>query len=187
MLFHLRIQIKGIKSPPVWREVVVPETFTFERLHKVIQAAFDWRNAHLYLFSKEGFVSSPWIKVPDEADGEDDVIVYDSRRTKIRDYIFMWQRFYYIYDFGDDWQHEVKMIRIIAGTAKQARLIDGKGACPPEDCGGAHGYEHLKEVLKQPESEEVQELLAWTSWDSDTPFDPKVFDKETAMAAVASV
>ena len=29
MAFQFKIQIEGIENPPVWRTVVVPESFTF--------------------------------------------------------------------------------------------------------------------------------------------------------------
>ncbi len=187
MQFHLRIQIKDIKSPPVWRELLVPATFSFDKLHTVIQAAFGWQDYHLYLFSKEGFVSSPWIKIPDEGDGDDDVRVYNARRTKIKDYVLMWQKFYYIYDFGDSWKHEIKLINLKDGSPKHASLLAGKGACPPEDCGGAYGYEELKKAIKNPASEEAQELMAWAGWDEENPFDATEFDFEAAAKAVEAV
>jgi hypothetical protein len=185
MVFLLRIQIKGVKSPPVWREIAVPATFTFERLHKVIQAAFGWSDSHLYLFSKEGYLSSPWIKVPDDMD-EDDVVVFDARKTKIKDYVLMWQSFVYLYDFGDDWNHKIKLERVLDSRETHAALLGGKGACPPENCGGSPGYEHLKQVIKNPDSEEAQELLAWTDLNEDERFDPKAFDFEAAKKDVAS-
>ena len=120
-------------------------------------------------------------------DDEDGVRVFDARKTKIRDYVLMWQTFVYVYDFGDDWNHNVKLERVLDGRETQAILLSGKGACPPEDCGGSQGYEHLKQVLKNPDSEEAQELLAWIDINEDEGFDPKAFDLETAKKDVASV
>ena len=50
------------------------------------------------------------------------------------------------YDFGDGWIHEVKLSSV--GEFKEnddyaVRFIDGKRACPIEDCGGVWGYEAL--------------------------------------------
>jgi len=56
------------------------------------------------------------------------------------------QKYTYIYDFGDDWIHSIKLEKIIPGKAVKAICIAGKGACPPEDCGGPREYEHLKEI-----------------------------------------
>jgi hypothetical protein len=93
----------------------------------------------------------------------------------------------YLYDFGDDWNHEIKLEHLTDDKAQHAVLLDGKGACPPEDCGGAPGYTHLKQALKDPDSEETQELLAWTSIEEGEVFDPKRFDFETAADEVALV
>ena len=38
-------------DPPIWREVEVPTSLSLETLHAVIQAAFGWRNYHLWEFS----------------------------------------------------------------------------------------------------------------------------------------
>ena len=37
--------------------------------------------------------------------------------------------------------------------------LAGKRACPPEDCGGLGGYEHLLEVIRDPDHEEYQETI----------------------------
>lgn len=41
------------------------------------------------------------------------------------------------------------------------RCIDGSRACPPEDCGGVHGYYRLLEVLSDPGDDEYEEMLEW--------------------------
>ncbi len=51
-------------------------------------------------------------------------------------------------------------------------LIDGARSCPPEDCGGAPGYEHLLEVLVKPSHEEHDELLRWVGGE----YDAEAFD-----------
>src|SRR6266540_1384921 len=65
--------------------------------------------------------------------------------------------------------------------------VAGVGACPPEDCGGAWGYEHLREVLADPSSEEHQDMLEWLGLDKATEFDPHRFDKDQANRALAAV
>jgi hypothetical protein len=39
--------------------------------------------------------------------------------------------------------------------------LDGARACPPEDCGGIHGYEHLLSVLADPSHPEHREMRRW--------------------------
>ncbi|GAB3903413.1 hypothetical protein GCM10029964_095310 [Kibdelosporangium lantanae] len=55
----------------------------------------------------------------------------------------------YVYDFGDDWQHDIVLEEIIPAAAGVTGPVctAGSGTCPPEDCGGVGGYEHLKAAL----------------------------------------
>lgn len=47
----------------------------------------------------------------------------------------------YTYDFGDDWQHIIKLEKILPKEPgmNYPACLAGKRACPPEDCGYA-GY-----------------------------------------------
>lgn len=44
----------------------------------------------------------------------------------------------YVYDFGDDWTHqiEVEAVAPLVPRADYPRCLAGRRACPPEDCGG---------------------------------------------------
>ena len=61
--------------------------------------------------------------------------------------------------------------------------IDGANACPPEDCGGAGGYEDLRRVLADPSHDEHDELLGWIGG----PFDPHGFDLALTNARLQKV
>ena len=65
MALQFKIQIKNIFDPPVWRRLLVPEQFTFLRMHTVIQASFGWDDYHLFQFSPKGYASYPLIGIPD--------------------------------------------------------------------------------------------------------------------------
>ena len=84
------------------------------------------------------------------------------------------------YDFGDWWRHDVwvKGIRPYEkGEQQCVKFVKGQGACPPEDCGGVTGYEHLLEILqkKQKDAEEKEELR-W--YGIRRNYDPDAFDNE---------
>ena len=51
-------------------------------------------------------------------------------------------RFVYLYDMGDYWEHEVRLEKFLERDPKQTYPVctGGAGACPPEDCGGPPGY-----------------------------------------------
>ena len=52
------------------------------------------------------------------------------------------ERFAYLYDMGDYWEHEVRLEKFLERDPKKTYpvCIGGSGACPPEDCGGPPGY-----------------------------------------------
>lgn len=167
----------------------MPANFNFYKLHRVIQAAFGWQNSHLHLFSKEGFVSSTWIKVPDESDTmqDDDVRIIDSRLKKLSDVFPANNKFIYLYDFGDNWEHRIKLMDFNTQNTVNATLLSGKGMCPPEDCGGPPGYATMLEALKDPDHPEHDEYREWLGMSDDERFDPAYFDLKTAADAVKQI
>ena len=87
------------------------------------------------------------------------------------------------YDFGDSWNHEVKLVEKTEVDGKEeipVNLLKATGACPPEDCGGVYGYRHLLEVLKNPQNEEYEEMKEWLGED----FDPKKFSLAKARGLI---
>jgi Plasmid pRiA4b ORF-3-like protein len=92
------------------------------------------------------------------------------------------RKFTYEYDFGDSWQHEILVEKVLApeAGARYAQCIGGKRACPPEDCGGVWGYERFLEVIKDEDDPEHEETLEWAGG----PFDPEAFSVEEANEAL---
>ena len=88
--------------------------------------------------------------------------------------------FGYQYDFGDSWEHGIRVSQVAepaAGTT-YPRCVAGERACPPEDCGGAWGYTELLDALANPRHERHEELLEWVGGS----FDPAEFDLEDVNA-----
>ena len=85
---------------------------------------------------------------------------------------------HYEYDFGDGWQHELKIEKVLPpeADARYPRCLAGKRACPPEDCGGVPGYERMLEILANPNpgDEEYEDIAEWLGGD----FDAEAFDLE---------
>ena len=164
MAMQLKIQIKGITRPPVWRRILIPDTFTFRQLHYAIQLAFDWLTEHLYQFQEKPFGQGWCIGEPD---GDDDMFslpTMPATEVNVRQFIEAngINKFVYVYDFGDSWVHEIMVEAINDDKIKLPRCLDGTGAPPPEDCGGAYGYEDLKQILvKKKPTEEELDRLAW--------------------------
>lgn len=176
MTFQFKIQIKNITKPPVWRRLLVSDSITFEKFHKIIQASFGWHNYHLYQFSRNGYGAHEIIGITDEYDDDDNPFYSKRDASAVRlSEIFgtVGEKYIYIYDFGDDWTHQITLEAITPEHIINPELIAGKGACPPEDCGGPWGYVNLRDILsdkRHPEYKETKEWLGLTpkeEWDAD--------------------
>lgn len=189
MTFRFKIQLKHIGSPAVWRTVTVPARFSFMKFHEVIQAAFGWEDEHLFQFSPVGLSKDNdfEISIPD-GDDWDSGEIQDAQKVKLSQ-IFTQegQKLLYVYDFGDDWEHEVTLEKILPEETKKAECLAGKGVCPPEDCGGAWGYKELKEILSDPEHPEYEERIQWAELEEGEEWDPAAFDLEKAKRRVKIV
>ena len=188
MAFQFKIQLKDISTSLVWRRVLVPENFTFDRLHRVIQAAFGWGNYHLYKFSPRGRRSKPVIALSSEFDYEKPDM--DACETTL-DEVFTTEKqtYEYVYDFGDNWQHKIKLEKIIDDKSlEKASCIGGKGACPPEDCGGTWGYEEFLHTISDPNDPDYEGMREWASLDAGETWEEVAgFKLEEANKAVQEV
>jgi Plasmid pRiA4b ORF-3-like protein len=176
-VLQVRITLREVDNPPVWRQVLIPADYPLSRVHRVIQVAMGWEDCHMHAFQIGKTTYGP--------DPEDELGYADETKARLADVARVRTRIGYEYDFGDGWEHELVVeVRTVAedGQAYPA-CIGGEGACPPEDCGGVYGFAELKEVLAGPDSEERDEMREWIGED----FDPAHFDLAAANAAVAAV
>ncbi|HEX6039217.1 plasmid pRiA4b ORF-3 family protein [Longimicrobium sp.] len=178
-LLHMRITLAKIE-PPIWRHVRVPDAYTLDQLHRVIQMLFEWQDYHLYDFKMGERRFGP---PHEEALGEDSTTVRlaDLGLTK-------GGRLTYTYDFGDNWVHEVHVsggyIAIPADGPDLPVLLEGERAGPPEDCGGPWGYAEMLEALRDANHPEHGPCRLWAG-----KYDPELFDvrmarKNLVLAAV---
>ena len=184
MLLQFKIQLAGVK-PTVWRRVFVPASFSFDKFHRVIQVAFGWHGYHLYQFSQSGFGSYPTVGIPsDDYDEEFD----DSRKLKLsKIFNSPSQKFIYIYDFGDEWVHRITLEAILDITSTRAALLQGKGACPPEDCGGPHGYANMLKIINKPQHPERAGMLEWLGLEKGETWKSDFFNLASANNKVIKV
>ena len=149
--------------------MLVDGSSTLDHVHEVIQAAFGWWNYQLHEF--EVGRTRYGVPDPDEDWGEPR---RDERRTCLDAIASEGSTFRYTYDFGDGWEHRVVVEKVLpaSSVATVPACIDGRRACPPEDCGGTWGYRELLEILADPSHPEHDERTEWLG----RPFDPEAFD-----------
>jgi hypothetical protein len=179
---RLKITLDAVK-PAVLRRVEVPFDIKLDRLHLTIQAAMGWTNSHLYeLRAGDVGWSTPY---PDEDWDVGEFL--DARKARLADILedIGTKTLTYLYDFGDDWQHTIKVERLLDPTPGviYPRLIEIRGRCPPEDCGGPWGYGELLEAIKDPKHERHAELVQWIGND----FDPDDDEAEWLTAEVEAL
>ena len=175
--FKLHVELEGV-TPPIWRNIWVEGQMSFIQLHHIIQAAMGWTDAHLHQFT----ISDTRYATPDPEDDPEHPVV-DERAVKLRDVLQGDLEFTYLYDFGDGWRHQVSVEQVepMKEPEGYAYVTDGDRACPPEDCGGAGGYqEFLDELAAKPKSKTVKEFLTWAGHD----FKPERFDRHAANATL---
>ena len=175
--FQLNIALEGI-TPLVWRRMLVSGEIMLPKLHDVFQAAMGWTNSHLHSFT----VADRHYGVSDE-DLEDEEIAEEDFR--VLDVLNGQEAFVYQYDFGDEWDHlvEIEALTWSSQGLKHAVCLAGANACPPEDCGGVPGYEHLLAVLADPSDEEHVQLIEWIGGSFDASF----FDVAATNAALQRI
>ncbi len=173
-VYQFKVTLSDIR-PPIWRRIQVPENYTFWDLHVAIQDAMGWADYHLHKFTifslREGEEVEIGIPNPDWNETE----VLHDRKQKIADYFALENReAEYVYDFGDYWEHIIMLEKILPREkgVKYPLCIKGKRACPPDDCGGAPGYEEFLDAIKNPKHEQHKEMLDWIGG----RFDPEDFD-----------
>ncbi len=180
---RLGITLKDIEPAPR-RVVDVPLSLTLAALHNVIQAAFGWWDYHLWEFQ----VGNWRIAVPDPEDDAypDSREFADARRYPLsRCLTWGVETMIYLYDFGDYWEHEVRLEETFKADDLYAlpAFVEGAWAAPREDSGGVRGFAEFKEAVADPFHEEREELLVWYGG----PFDPANIHEDRIREAMARI
>jgi hypothetical protein len=142
-IVQLKVRLLGL-SPMIWRRVLVLISVSLRELHGILQVSMGWKGIHLYYFDIYAVHYGAF-----ELDAESPDIPLSRFRLRAKD------RFAYLYDMGDYWEHEVRIEQFLDRNSKKTYpvCIGGSGACPPEDCGGPPGY-----------LERLEEAMGWDAW-----------------------
>jgi hypothetical protein len=156
--FHVEL-----RETDIWREIDVPDNYNFWELHVALQDAMGWLDYHLHEFRprKKGPTQGEPIGIPDDDFGRKIIAGWEVPIKKY--FTTLGNSIRYDYDFGDGWTHEITLTGMFLAVENKhyPTCHAGEMACPPEDCGGVPGYEHLLEVLKDAEHEEYVDMVEW--------------------------
>jgi hypothetical protein len=168
-VYQLKITLLKIE-PPIWRRIQVPSTMLLCCLHDALQAVFGWADSHLHSFEKDG----KYWGVPDYEDLIDESKVQLAKLLKAEG-----ESMVYVYDFGDNWRHEVVLEKSFSaeGAAPRPVCLGGERRCPPEDVGGVSGYERFLEVIFDPTHEQYEHLVGWAGGHLLDEFDLKAVNE----------
>ncbi len=160
-IFQFKITLNEIK-PSIWRRFLVKDNISFQKLHETIQVVMGWDDYHLYSF----YLNKEEISPPDS---ENDSL--NAKKIKLKDKLSLKNKFGYVYDFGDNWEHSLVVERIFDQDYKTPFIpfcLEGKRACPPEDCGSTWGYYKLQEIKKDKNHKEYEDMIVeWLGEDFD--------------------
>ncbi|MDD2904119.1 MAG: plasmid pRiA4b ORF-3 family protein [Syntrophales bacterium] len=176
--YRLKVTLKGIK-PPIWRRIEVSNQITLSKLHQILQVAMGWTDSHLHHF----LIGETYYAEPDPEFGSDNV---NENRVKLSQLPLREKmKFYYDYDFGDNWEHEILVEKIITVTGgnKPPVCLKGRRACPPEDIGGIWGYAEFLEAIGDPKHPDHEGILEWVGGQ----FDPETFELEEINRKLAKL
>jgi len=156
-ILQVKITLEGV-SPRIWRRFLVENTFTFHQLHQAIQIVMGWNDSHLYGFEvdQKAYQDARHNDFTDFNDGKHS----PSHKTMIKE-LKAKQKFYYTYDFGDNWEHQLVVEKVLPKdiSKRYPVCVGGERNCPPEDSGSISGYHHLMSVRKNKKHPEYKELV----------------------------
>lgn len=170
---QLKVTLLGSK-PPIWRRIEVEMATPLPILSRILLRTMGWEGGHLFQYRVgKTFYGEPvddtFVDMRDESNYTLADILPKAKAKAI-----------FEYDFGDSWEHELVVEKILEPEAgvKYPRCTAGKMACPPEDSGGVWGYAELVEALKDPEHPEHETYVEWLDLESGEDFDPTDFSIE---------
>lgn len=159
-----QLKITLVDRVSIWRRVQVVDDTTLAELHRILQVVMGWENYHLHRFyiynfgeldeGRESAVTMAQLGLG-EAGGS----------------------LGYEYDFGDGWQHEIRVEKILPLQPGRSYpvCLSGRRACPPEDVGGIWGYAEFLRARKNRHHPDYYHYKEWIG----SKFDPEAFSVES--------
>ena len=134
-VYQFRVVLRGI-SPMIWRRLLLRSDQSIADLHYTIQIAMGWSDSHLHRFHIHG---------KDYGVAHEGGLTFSDapERVLLGQFGFrLRERFLYEYDFYDNWEHDIRLEKVLPLNSKRVFpvCIGGQRAVPPEDSGGPRTY-----------------------------------------------
>ncbi len=152
-------------EPPVVRVIDAPSLSPLPELHELLQPAMGRTDSHLHQFLTDNGATYGTV-LPDDLDVWPDQ--RDETHARLTD---LGVSFTYLYDFGDNWTHEVSVLG--AGAAAPAACM---GRAPARSRTSAGRPATPSDALADPGHQEHQRIWQWTG-NRLRPFDRAVTDR----------
>jgi len=180
-IYQLKIVLREI-SPPVLRILQIKGNANLGKLHDYIQGVMGWQDYHLHEFTIKG---KRYRSEEQMYETIDDTDIFDESSYRLNKLLHEGDTFTYEYDFGDCWEHDICVEKILPPQegVHYPICVYGECACPPEDSGGTSGYEDLLYVLNDPDHEDHEHYSEWAGED----FDPEKFDLKEVNRNLANI
>ncbi|PYI40182.1 hypothetical protein CVS30_01305 [Arthrobacter psychrolactophilus] len=183
-IYQLKVSLNYL-SPPIWRRLLVRSDATLGDMHLILQNSFGWENCHLHAFQvggRRGVVyGAPDTESYDHEELDENAYTLGGVLPAEGDFME------YTYDFGDNWEHLVKVEKILPADAQAplARCTGGRGRGPVEDSGGVRGWSTIIECGNDPKHPERERYREWLGLNRGENFDTKAFDKDAVTKVLA--
>jgi hypothetical protein len=149
------------------RRLIVPADIQFTLLHKLLQRVFKWENYHLHDFSvldSKTHQTVARLVMSEEDLSYDSEAVMEAGR-KLSDYFPEYSNILYTYDMGDNWEHQIKLVKVIEEHMEESPfLLEAVGQSPPEDVGGVGGFIVFREIMLNPSHPDYAEAKEWVGY-----------------------
>ena len=130
-IYRLKITLLEIE-PATWRRIQVSSTMPLCCLHDAFQAVLGWTDSHLHQFEKDG---KYWGVPYDDGFGGDVEVIDESIVPVAKLLLAEGEAMVYVYDFGDNWRHQVVLENSVPADAPTKPVcLGGERRCPPEGC-----------------------------------------------------
>jgi hypothetical protein len=105
-VYQLKIVLRDI-SPLIWRRVLVTSDTTIATLHAIVQTVMGWEDAHLPQFRIHGKAYGVYR-------GGGCTFADNPQQVRLSNFrLRRGERFLYEYDFGDFWQHDIRLEHVL--------------------------------------------------------------------------